>query len=176
MRKRWGVCCVGEGRVDNPYRQLSESGACRKGFSFASAFRPPFFVFFVASCESILRLSHPPTGDFRTRSQAEEIHLHLICESHITSYDIEFDADKDEINRFKHRLPLAFGSRVFDDGLCQILPSFRPIDGEDRYKAVGMVEGKLYTAVYVHRGAHVRMISVRRSNASEQRDYDSDPS
>jgi uncharacterized protein len=88
--------------------------------------------------------------------------------------DIEYDADKDEINRFKHRLQLVFGGRVFDDPLCQILPSFRPIDGEDRYKAVGMVEEKLYTAVYVYRGAQVRMISVRRSNASERRDYDRD--
>ena len=88
--------------------------------------------------------------------------------------DIEFDADKDETNRFKHRLPLAFGGRVFDDPLCQILPSFRPIDGEDRYKAVGMVGDKLYSAVYVDRGAHVRMISVRRSNASERREYDRD--
>jgi uncharacterized DUF497 family protein len=29
--------------------------------------------------------------------------------------DVEFDADKDAVNRFKHRLPLAFGKRVFDD-------------------------------------------------------------
>lgn len=88
--------------------------------------------------------------------------------------DIDYDAKKDEINRFKHRLPLAFGARVFDDPAHQILPSFRPVDGEDRYKAVGVVEGKLYTAVYALRDERVRMISVRRSNGSEQRDYDSD--
>jgi uncharacterized protein len=76
--------------------------------------------------------------------------------------DVEFDADKDEINRFKHRLPLAFGGRVFDDPLHQVLPSFRPIDG------------KHYTAVYVVRDERIRMISVRRSNDSERRDYDSD--
>lgn len=88
--------------------------------------------------------------------------------------DIEYDADKDEANRFKHRLPLAFGRRVFDDPDVQILPSFRPEDGEDRYKAVGMVDGKHYTAVYVLRDQWCRMISVRRSNGSERRDYDSD--
>ncbi len=60
---------------------------------------------------------------------------------------IEFDADKDEINRFKHGLPLAFGKRVFDDPNAIILPSIRPVDGEDRYKAVGVVESKLYTTV-----------------------------
>lgn len=87
--------------------------------------------------------------------------------------DIEYDADKDEINRFKHGLPLSFGRQVFNDPDGLILPSFRPVDGEDRYKVVGMVEGKLYTAVYVLRDERIRMISVRRSNSSERRDYDS---
>ena len=89
---------------------------------------------------------------------------------------VEFDSDKDEINRFKHRLPLLFGRRVFSDPERQIVPSIRPIDREDRYKAVGTVDGKLYTAVYVLRGDLVRMISVRRSNAGERRDYDRDSS
>jgi uncharacterized protein len=87
---------------------------------------------------------------------------------------IEFDPDKDEINRFKHRLPLIFGKRVFDDPDVHIVPSFRPVDGEDRYKAVGFVDGKLFTAVFVEREDATRLISVRRSNDSEQRDYNSD--
>ena len=90
--------------------------------------------------------------------------------------DIEFDADKDEINRFKHRLPLAFGKRVFDDPFMSLSPTIRGRDEEDRWKAIGIVDGKLYTAVHVLRGEVVRMISVRRSNASERREYDSDPS
>jgi uncharacterized protein len=89
--------------------------------------------------------------------------------------DIEYDADKDEANRFKHRLPLAFGKRVFDDPDVVIRSTIRVGDEEEQFKAVGMVGGKLYTAVHVWRGDVVRMISVRRSNAVEQRDYDSDP-
>jgi uncharacterized protein len=88
--------------------------------------------------------------------------------------EIEYDPDKDEINRFKHRLPLTFGKRVFDDPDVHIVPSVRPVDGEDRYKAVGFVEGKLFTAVFVERDETTRLISVRRSNDSEQRDYNSD--
>lgn len=38
---------------------------------------------------------------------------------------IEFDADKDEINRFKHRLPLAFGRRVFGDPFLTLSPTIR---------------------------------------------------
>lgn len=85
---------------------------------------------------------------------------------------IEFDADKDEINRFKHRLPLAFGRRVFAADDHVVVSSFRPVDGEDRSKAIGMVDGKLHTAVHIRRGEVVRLISVRRSNDSEQRIYD----
>ena len=89
--------------------------------------------------------------------------------------EFEFDPAKDEANRFKHRLRLAFGRRVFDDPRHAILPSFRIVDGEERFKAVGFVNGKLYTAVHVWRDDRIRLISVRRSNASEQRDYNSDP-
>jgi uncharacterized DUF497 family protein len=89
--------------------------------------------------------------------------------------DIEFDADKDEVNRFKHRLSLAFGKRIFDDPDHVITPTIRIGDEEERHKAIGQVDGKLYTAIHVWRGDVVRMISVRRSNSREQRNYDSDP-
>lgn len=89
--------------------------------------------------------------------------------------EFEFDPAKDEANRFKHGVRLALGQRIFDDPFLAILPSFRQVDGEDRFKAVGQIEGRLHTAVYVWRGERIRLISVRRSNANEQRDYDSDP-
>ena len=87
---------------------------------------------------------------------------------------IEFDADKDEINRFKHRLPLAFGERVLSAPGCVVAPTFRVGDEEERFKAVGMVDEKLFTAVHVWRGEVVRMISVRRSNENERRNYNRD--
>jgi uncharacterized protein len=90
--------------------------------------------------------------------------------------DIEYDADKDETNRFKHRLSLSFGKRIFDDPFVMLSPTVRIGDEEERWKAIGLVDGKLYTAIHVWRDDIVRMISVRRSNAPERRDYDSDPS
>ena len=85
--------------------------------------------------------------------------------------DIEFDSEKDAGNRQKHGASLAFGARIFEDVDHVILPSARPVDGEDRYKVIGMVDGKLWVAVHVYRGDRVRFISVRRSNAGEQRYY-----
>lgn len=86
--------------------------------------------------------------------------------------EFEWDPAKDEANRFKHGVPLAFGKRVFDHPDNIVVGSHRLIDGEERSKAIGIVNGKLFTAVHVWRGNVVRLISVRRSNGSEQRDYD----
>src|SRR3546814_12282023 len=77
--------------------------------------------------------------------------------------DIEFDPAKDAMNRDKHGVSLAFGVDVLGDDDHVILPSIRPVDGEDRFKVIGDVDGRLWTAIYVMRGAAYRFISVRRS-------------
>ncbi|SOC83070.1 hypothetical protein SAMN05421890_1514 [Ensifer adhaerens] len=84
-----------------------------------------------------------------------------------------FDPAKDAINREKHKLPLAFGERIFEDGEHLILPSIREIDGEARFKVIGTVEGKLFTGVFTWRNNLPRFISVRRSNKGEERAYHS---
>ncbi|CAM5770810.1 BrnT family toxin [Bosea minatitlanensis] len=85
--------------------------------------------------------------------------------------DDRFDPVKDAANRAKHRLPLAFGDRIFEDSDHLIIPSIREIDGEERFKVVGLVEEKLFTGVFVWRGDLPRFISVRRSNKGEERAY-----
>lgn len=87
--------------------------------------------------------------------------------------DIEFDPAKDAANRDKHGVSLAFGAKVFDDAAHLILSSARPVDEEDRFKVIGMVTGRLWTAVYVMRGPAFRFISVRKSNDGETKAYHS---
>lgn len=82
-----------------------------------------------------------------------------------------FDPAKDAANRGKHELPLAFGDRIFEDDGHLIIPSIREIDGEERFKVVGIVGEKLFTGVFVWRGDLPRFISVRRSNRGEERAY-----
>lgn len=88
---------------------------------------------------------------------------------------VVFDPAKDAANLAKHGVPLVFGTRVFEDVEHVVLPSLRPVDGEDRYKAIGMVEERLWTAVFVERDGVTRLISVRKSNASEQGNYHRHP-
>lgn len=87
----------------------------------------------------------------------------------------DYDPDKDAANRIKHGVPLIFGARVFEDEDVAIVPTVRIGDEEERFKAIGMVGEKLWAAIHVWRGEVVRLISVRRSNAREQRDYHRDP-
>ncbi|MGN7751379.1 BrnT family toxin [Sinorhizobium sp. 22678] len=82
-----------------------------------------------------------------------------------------FDPAKDAVNREKHKLSLAFGLRIFDDGDHLIIPSIREIDGEERFKVVGVVGERLFTGVFVWRDNLPRFISVRRSNKGEERAY-----
>lgn len=82
-----------------------------------------------------------------------------------------FDPVKDAANREKHQLSLAFGDRILLDDNHLILPSLRERDGEERFKVIGQVDGKLFTGVFVWRGDLPRFISVRRSNSGEERAY-----
>ena len=72
-------------------------------------------------------------------------------------------------------MALIFGVRVFEDEDLAIVPTIRIGDEEERFKAIGIVDGKLWTVIHVWRGEVVRLISVRRSNAREQGDYDRYP-
>lgn len=82
-----------------------------------------------------------------------------------------FDPEKDAKNREKHGLPLTFGNRILDDPNHLITPTIRAEDREDRYKVIGEVDGKIYTGVFVWRDDQQRYISVRRSNAGEEKAY-----
>ena len=86
---------------------------------------------------------------------------------------IEFDPDKDAANIAKHGVSLVFGAAVWADTGVLVVPTTRVEDGERRFRAIGLVGNRLWTAVHVHRGDTTRMISVRKSNDGEQRLYHS---
>ena len=88
---------------------------------------------------------------------------------------VEFDPDKDAANRQKHGVSLGFGARILDQADALVVPTIRVADEEERFKVIGEVDGALWTGIHVYRGDSVRFMSVRRSNAGEQRAYHSDP-
>ena len=47
----------------------------------------------------------------------------------------------------------------------------RPEDGEHRSRAIGLIEGRLFIAVYTMRAGAIRIISARRANKREEKAY-----
>lgn len=46
--------------------------------------------------------------------------------------------------------------------------------GEDRYRLLGMIEGRVFVVIYTIRGAVIRIISARKANRKEVGDYEQD--
>lgn len=85
--------------------------------------------------------------------------------------EFEWDDAKAESNLAKHGVPFSYATRVFLDPSLVEFDASREIDGETRRKAVGLIDGKLFVIVYAARGGTYRIISARRTNATEERAY-----
>jgi len=88
------------------------------------------------------------------------------------SDEFEWDDAKAEANLKKHKISFRAASRVFDDTLVLIEQDLAEDYGEDRFVAVGRVEGLLITVVFTERGERVRIVSARKANNDERRAYD----
>ena len=84
----------------------------------------------------------------------------------------EWDARKAAQNIAKHGVPFEFAARVFLDPLRLDAEDRRRDYGEQRRLTLGRVEGRLYVIAYTPRGRMIRLISARKANARERRQYD----
>ncbi len=87
--------------------------------------------------------------------------------------DFEWDDSKAESNERKHGVSFAEAMSVFADPLS--LSGFDPdhSDDEDRYITMGLsAAGRLLLVSHTDRGEKGRIISVRKANRGEWRDYD----
>lgn len=100
-------------------------------------------------------------------------HLGQIVYTHCMEH--EFDISKDMVNIAKHGVSLGFGASIFADPDNLLLSASRVEDGEQRYKIIGEVNGRLWTAIFTMRGEKTRFISVRKSNDKEVRTYHRSP-
>ena len=83
----------------------------------------------------------------------------------------EFDAAKSESNRAKHGIDFVEAQGLWSDPMLLEIPA--KTDDEPRYLVIGSIDGKHWSAVITHRGANVRLISVRRARTEEVALYES---
>lgn len=88
----------------------------------------------------------------------------------LITVDYEFDPIKDERNLDKHGLSLA-EAEGFDWETAVVDEDTRKLYAEPRFEAKGFIGERLYVMVYCLRADVVRVISLRKANTREVKDY-----
>ena len=84
--------------------------------------------------------------------------------------EFEFDPKKSVGNQQKHGVDFNHAQALWND---PDLIEFRlNWPGEPRWAAVGIMKDRHWTAIFTRRQDHIRIISVRRSHAKEERLYE----
>jgi len=81
----------------------------------------------------------------------------------------EFDRTKSAANKAKHGIDFEEAQALWEDDNHIIIPSRYP--AEERYAAIGLIAGKLWSAIVTIRGGNARIISVRRARHNETETY-----
>ncbi len=84
----------------------------------------------------------------------------------------EWDERKAAQNVTKHGVPFEYAVRVFLDPRRLDRLDARRDYSEERRLTLGRIEGRLFAVAYTPRGPVIRMISARKANEREQRNYD----
>jgi uncharacterized protein len=83
----------------------------------------------------------------------------------------EWDTHKAAENVVKHGVPFEYATRVFLDPYRFDSEDARRAYGEERRLTLGSIEGRLFAVAYTPRGKAIRLISARKANEREQRQY-----
>lgn len=84
----------------------------------------------------------------------------------------EFDPKKDAANVKKHGVSLSEGDGVLNDPLALTVEDGLA-EGEQRFVTIGMnAFGSLMVVVHSYRGSGSRIISVRKADPKERRNYE----
>jgi uncharacterized DUF497 family protein len=82
----------------------------------------------------------------------------------------EWDEEKRRSNIRKHGIDFAVAVEIFGNDTRE-WPDTRASHGEDRWRALGWMDGTLILVVYVERGDVLRIISARKVDKHEADEY-----
>jgi uncharacterized protein len=88
-------------------------------------------------------------------------------------YEFEWDDNKNQINRTKHKIDFMDAIQVFFDDQRVSRIDNRHDYGEERYQVIGMSNERVLFVVYTERFTNtIRVISARKANKKERAAYD----
>lgn len=87
---------------------------------------------------------------------------------------MEFERDnaKSDACLAERSFDFAYAVRVFLDDDRIVARDRRWDYGEDRYRLLGAIEGRVFVVIYTVRGSAIRIISARKANGREAMEYE----
>lgn len=82
-----------------------------------------------------------------------------------------WDENKNTLNKRKHKVSFTLAQRVFADEFRIEYYDEHHSDDEDRWIAVGAVQGVFLKVCFTLRGEEIRLISARRADEKDKRNY-----
>ena len=86
--------------------------------------------------------------------------------------EFEWDDAKSDACLAQRGFDFAYAIRVFLDDDRFVGRDRRWDYGEDRYRLFGAIEGRVFVVIYTVRGSAIRIISARKANRREVREYE----
>jgi uncharacterized protein len=84
----------------------------------------------------------------------------------------EWDEAKNRANIRKHGFDFADAEEMFH-GFLLVRPDTREDYGEERWRGLGLIRGRLVAVIFVTRQPHViRVISLRKADRDERKEYE----
>jgi uncharacterized DUF497 family protein len=90
--------------------------------------------------------------------------------------DFEWDLAKSNACQQSRNFDFAYVISVFVDPTLLIEHDQRWDYGEERFRALGVIESKIYVVVFTKRNKAIRIISARRANSREVKRYEKNSS
>ena len=96
--------------------------------------------------------------------------IKLRVEYELGDLKFEWDSEKAELNKKKHKVSFETAARVFLDEFNYDDYDELHSNNEDRFKIIGKV-GEILVVIYTERGDRNRIISARRAEKYEEEEY-----
>jgi hypothetical protein len=86
--------------------------------------------------------------------------------------DFEWDDAKSDACYRERGFDFEYVAQAFFDPARHVRPDDRHAYGEDRFRLLGRIDGRLFVVVYTPRAGVFRIISARKANAREIKRYE----
>ncbi|MDR0991261.1 MAG: BrnT family toxin [Propionibacteriaceae bacterium] len=83
----------------------------------------------------------------------------------------EWDPNKSASNKLKHGVDFEQAKVIWNDPGRFRMP-VRYTENEERFATIGLIDGRMYTAITTDRNGVIRIISVRRARRGEEKLHD----